>query len=1513
MVDKLSSNMDKSQRKVKELHQNVSNTNKELEQTEKISNRLTRSVGKLAAAFSIKELVANVTKVRGQFQQLEVAFTTMLQSAEKADSLMQQLTKTAATTPFGLEDVAQGAKQLLAYGFEAEKVNETLIRLGDIAAGLSVPLNDLVYLYGTTMAQGRMYTQDLNQFTNRGIPMIAELAKQFGVAEDKVKELVEAGKVGFPEVQKVVESLTNEGGKFGGLMEEQSKTITGQISNIEDSISMMFNELGQQSEGIINTTLSNISDVIEHYERFGRILLGLVATYGTYKSAIMLVTAAKGWATASEALHYNWLLLVEKAQKMLNATMLANPYVLVATLITGVVAAMVSMKTEAERMKEADEAYEAQKQKVIEAEEEHKRRLEELAGVAGDESLSTDTRREALNKLEQKYPDIFAKYDTEIEKLKNIKKIKEEIAALEGQKSISRPENEVKDVNKRIEELESILKSTYTVTKNVYNHQTLQWERKEETVYGTLSRSQAAELKMLKGKRDSLNTTIRKNQVNSYFENLTGVSNETIDQQIKQRENLLAKMVSSEKKYGTIIRGDSNLTGTYSRDELQYQLNKLRTEKNKRNAPRNSGSEWASKAKKDYEKALKAYNDFIGDKNHKLTEEEFEKRRKELKDDLDQKKKEYDNVKPSTDSDADKKAKQRKKEQADVERRKQTQERLGQELVELQQANDEAEIEAMDEGLQKKLREIENEYQARKNALDKLESKWKRDNKKAGIVTGADGLTTDQADALREAHSQADAIRKKKTDDVNKANLQSMREYLKEYGDELQQEVAITEDYQDQIAKARANGDEGKALILERKLQEELSNMRLTNLRKSPEYIRAFEDLGKISTQTLQSLIKKFEDAKEAAAKSLDTNQLREYTDTLQQMYDELANRNPFEALTKALQELADAQKEAKDAQDIFNKVKGGQTVINKSTGNSYTEAEASELLANAKDKESKAYTKLTKAATACAQRLKQFSDTMNQLGEMVGGKLGDSLSALGSMLESVSGAFDNIKGLNVNATGFEKTMGQFSAVAGTVSAMVEMNRQLDKLLPDADSLYEHYAAKQRELNEKRMRMIELEIEQLEQRLDAESWFYENGLTQLKKNAELNAEYAKAYGEVAAMPQEVYKNASSGFSKWAPAIIGAIVGIVAGVFTFGAGAGAGAALGAAIGSAIGGTAIGAALGATVVATIGTAIFSGVGAALGNAVRAGIEGLTYKEGQTAAINNMRVQTRHKTFFRSEKTQDLQSWVKENWGQDLFEDVKGVQLIDPEVAKKLLEDGPTLVGETRETLEQLLEYSEKIHEFLDQVHEYVSEAFSPLVDNLTDAIWDWLSNGEDVMDKFKEYAGDTFRDIAKDALKAMITKNIFEPFQEQLEDLTIAYSTGQIDETAYMAGVAEFAKQASAAIEVQLPVLQNAAEVMEMAMKDAGIDIGTGEGQQQTGKVGALTTISQDQGTKLEGLFVSGQMHWASMDEKMKDVSVQIGLASDTLKRIEEHTGSSARSLEEIKEDIKIIKRDGIKVK
>lgn len=256
-----------------------------------------KNVGKaMAGMFAVaqlKQYVTQVAKVRGEFQQLEIAFNTMLGSKAQADALMSQLIKTAATTPFGMTDIANSAKQLLAYGVEADKVNETLVRLGDIAAGLSIPINDLAYLYGTTMVQGRMYTQDLNQFLGRGIPLTAELAKQFGVTESKVKGLVEEGKVGFPEVEKAIISLTSEGGKFGGLMEAQSNSITGQISNLEDSIEQMFNEIGKSSEGVISDSIGIISSLVENWRTVGSVILSVVAGYGAYKAAVITMNVVQ--------------------------------------------------------------------------------------------------------------------------------------------------------------------------------------------------------------------------------------------------------------------------------------------------------------------------------------------------------------------------------------------------------------------------------------------------------------------------------------------------------------------------------------------------------------------------------------------------------------------------------------------------------------------------------------------------------------------------------------------------------------------------------------------------------------------------------------------------------------------------------------------------------------------------------------------------------------------------------------------------------------------------------------------------------------------------------------------------------------------------------------------------------------------------------------------------------------------------------------------------------------------
>lgn len=1384
MVDKLSARLDKAVNKMEEMTGKTAQANRQMREMDKSSLSLQKTVGRLASAFALKELVSKIATVRGEYQQLDVAFKTMLGSAEQADTLMQQLTRTAATTPFGLEDVAQGAKQLLAYGLEAEKVNETLIRLGDIAAGLSVPLNDLVYLYGTTMAQGRLYTQDLNQFTGRGIPMISELAKQFGVAESKVKELVEAGKVGFPEVQKVIESLTDEGGKFGGLMEAQSKTITGQISNIEDNISMMMNELGQQSEGIINMTLSGVSDMTEHYERFGRMLLGLVGTYGVYKTAVMTVTAAKGWATAAEAMHYNWLLLVEKAQKTLNATMLANPYVLVATAIAGVVAVMVSMKTEAERLKEAEEAYEAQKQKVIEAEEEHRRKIEELCSIAGNEAVSTDTRREALNKLERKYPDIFAKYDTEYEKLKNIKKIKEEIALLDGQKSITNPVNELKRVENRIKELEA-KKAT---------------ERWESNTFGRrrvdgLSAKEEIELKNLKTKKDNLTGQVRKNEVDAYFENLTGVSNETLARQIRVRETLLAKMKMTEKNYGRISNG--SLAGTYSRDELQHQLNKLRSEENRRSKPVDSSSDWAAAAKKKYQDALKAYNDFIKNTDNKLTQEDFEKKAKELKDAVDAAKKEYDKVKPGTDKDAETEKKTSEKAAREAEKRKQVAEKLGQELAEQQRENDAAEIDIMDDGTEKKLRQIANDYQARKNEIAKQESDWKRDNQKAGTTDLNDnGLTEEQQAAIDSANSLNKARADKLREDLKKEEEQAMREYLSKYGEYEERKLAITQDYETRIAEASTKGEK---LTLQKEMEKTLADLDTEKLKDNMDWEAVFGDLDKVSTAGLKKLREQLKEYI-ATQKHLDPESMKELVEAIGAIEAKVNERNPFTALRTTMGTLSDATEKLRAAQKAYNAALASGTEEEKKN------AEAT--LTSARNARRKALAEATDALQNTVGKMKEYVGVAEDLTELVG-QLGiEPPEWLDGFLSGTGQVLDGLGSINLT--------NPMSVVSGGIKALSGAVKQVTSLggaINWNGSNGKDVAATIERLTE-RNALLQTAIEDLTSEISSTKGA--EAIRVSRRAIDMQRETNSNYLQMAQTQAGYHGSHHSWNYYW------------------------------------GG---------------------------------------FSEEQIGRLSG----------------QIGREWDGNLWG--LSPEEMSVLRSNVDMWEQISNSGKGGYGRSvADKLDDYIAQAGKLEELQNALYENLTTTTKEDVfDGFLDSLYALADGSDDVFDDIAtNWQKMVNRMAVNNLVGAKFQKNL-EKWYEDLAKLNESRTNGEISDEEYQRRLEKLRREYDGFV--------SDAEADIEALRAAGIIDNPEEagGTSQKAKAGGFTAMTQDQGTKLEGMFTSGLQHWSSMDEKMENVSEKMNSAENHLARIEENTGKSAEHLEKIAENVVKIIRDGLKVK
>ena len=1472
LLDRISGGLDRVNKKMDALKEHSDKAKKGLSGLENMSDRLKRSLMGLGLTFSMKGLVAEVANVRGQFQKLEVAFNTMLGSADKADALMAQLVRTAAITPFDLEGVAQGAKQLLAYGMEAENVNETLTRLGDIAAGLSMPLNDLVYLYGTTMAQGRLYTQDLNQFTGRGIPMIEELAKVFGVAESKVKELVEAGRVGFPEVQKVIENLTGEGSKFGGLMEEQSKTITGQISNIKDAIASMFNGMGKQSEGVINTTLSGVTYMVEHYEQMGRVLMGLVATYGAYRTACMtvaavqsLITVGIGGMTAAEAIHHGWIVMVEKAQKLLNATMLSNPYVLVATAIASVVAMMISMKTETELIRAADEAYEAQKQKVIEAEEEHKRKMEELCSIAGDEALSTDTRREALNRLEQKYPSIFAKYDTEYEKLRNIKKIKQEIAELEAGQSIAKPKNELGNVNKRIKELEA-------------KQKTERWKMSYGSLHraGGLSREEEAELKSLQQRQQNLNKQVRKDAVNAYFEHLTGVSNNDLKKQIKERENLMARMKMSGKKYGYTTNDGKNIRGTYTMDELQYQLNKLRSEQNRRNEPRKSSSEWGAADKKAYQAALKEYNDFVRNGSNNLTKEEYDKKAKELKEKVDLAKKEYDSRKAGTDKDSDRAEKDAANAEAAEERRKQVKEKVGQELVALQRKNDKEEIDTMQEGLEKKLRKIENDYQAQKDAIDKQETAWKRDNKKAGIATEANGLTKEQTDAIKEANALNEKSRSKAIEDANKEALKdellAMTDYLKEYGTIQEQKYAIAKEYAEKIKEANegagtAEEKKWKVKALEKQRDAAMGQADAKSLAMNIDWGATFDGVGNVLKDVARETLGKVEEyMKTAEFKALSAENKKTYTDLQAKLkqetggestsafnfkiWDTIAEnvrtyqesvrtlREKTDAHTQAVAELERAQQKLAEATDDASK-EMAQKAVDIAQGKVETTAASQTEAEEASDKARKTLTDNTNAA---AQGIKNFT---NYLSEMSNGSLYGFANGMTKLITSLSKGSD----------GIGKSLGELGGkVGGIVGAILQI---LDALGDDPRGFIDNLMGRVSDAINNvvaDLPMIVVDVVKDVGNILAGlvsgigSWFGAGNIFGLNGNQK----EVKKTIETLTMRTELLQNAIEDLTD------------------------------------------------VMEKSYGQKATDAYEQARRNQNQINANYLEMAHAQARYWN------KHKSWGHYWKgfTGDQTEWIKQNVKGDFN---GSIWSLSPEEMKKLLGNvgiaeyikNTGKGGYGAKVLDKLQDYAAqagKLEELTDSWRETVTQiSFESMKDSFMSNLMDMKKGSKDFAEGF-----------ATDMQKALLSYSMEDLVNGKLKKLyddwakTISEKNGELTEK----DIEDFNRRYDEIVAEGLKRRDEWAKVT--GYEDAS-------GTSQSAKAGGFSAMTQEQGTKLEGMFVSGLQHWSSMDERLETVAERMSVAESHLARIAENTGTSAEHLGEIKEEIRKIVRDGLKVK
>ncbi|STC95570.1 tape measure protein [Chryseobacterium carnipullorum] len=223
--------------------------------------------------------------------------------------------------------------------------------MGNIAAGLGVPLSRINLVYGQVKAKGKLMGDDLRQFTEAGIPMVAELAKKFNKTTGEITAMVSAGKIGFKDVQDVLFNMTNEGGMFFNLMEKQSKSLSGQVANLGDAWDQMLNKIGESQQGILSDGIQGLIYLVDHYQEVGKVLLTLIEIYGAYRAAL-IVTSLLQTGMTSPAIIQGFANLIKMirgvtvAQEALNAATIANPYVLVATLIAALIAITYNYRTE---------------------------------------------------------------------------------------------------------------------------------------------------------------------------------------------------------------------------------------------------------------------------------------------------------------------------------------------------------------------------------------------------------------------------------------------------------------------------------------------------------------------------------------------------------------------------------------------------------------------------------------------------------------------------------------------------------------------------------------------------------------------------------------------------------------------------------------------------------------------------------------------------------------------------------------------------------------------------------------------------------------------------------------------------------------------------------------------------------------------------------------------------------------------------------------------------------------
>lgn len=1400
---------------------------------------ITKGLALIGGGAAIKGLVSEIVRVRGEFQQMDTAIKTLLGSKEKADALLAEVKEYAKISPLELKSISSATQMMLGFNIEAEKVPKFIKAIGDASMGDTGRFNSLTLSFSQMSAAGKLMGQDLNQMINAGFNPLTVMAEKTGKSVAQLKDEMSKGAISAEMVQQAFIDATSAGGKFYKMSENAAAEINGQLSMLQDSMDAMFNNLGKASEGAIKSAISGATLLIENYETVGKVIMGLVATYGTYRTAVMLTTLAENGLTKARVL--GRLAQIKLTQAITSGALasaaVTGAYVALAAAVVGVSYGMYKVATYESEFEKAHKRLGETSKSVEASVLQEAKSLQELERRLIEAEKGSKEYENAKRDIVSGYGKYFDGLDAEIDKVGNLSTAYDKlIDSVRGSIAERRMADYINSEESNFQKAqEETLNRAYDELMSKYG------KDEGKRLYGELF------ARVVRGKelsRDDFN----KIRNTTYWE--LGFDGSPIGVQQKSVSSLISKIDREKKAKDDAIEKFKDL----------YQIKDKTGTGGKESAVTQSLKEDYEKAKNDWEKAKSELQKIDKDKanytakqreeaekNLKATKEAFEKLGGETSDGA--KGQKFDLFGATLDMNEAQRKKlleaSRKKQDLIFQIEQQEINALGDssEKRMRQRALDNAkEIQDLERQKEDYISQLVSNAKEKHDAEEKIKESSTKGYKKKAFNPSAVNIDTDEV---------------KRFDELIRAtrHRQSIDQYaplIKEYQSYADQRLEIERKFDEDIkrlrderAKAEAAEDTESINILSRSIAKATSDRGkalmdhdFNALKQSPEYSRAFDDLRNTSSSTIKALILELERYKSQVSSSLNPSDLKAYTDAIRQMYDELDSRSPFDALVRSLEDLESSEDTLKSAKETLSAVQNGAKIIkgmelDRGTGKAnvtyLSEAEALKILSKAQDGYVRATNRADKARSTAIGSVKALSSAIGELGGSIGGLGGDIINLIGDFTSFVSVSVDGITKVAKTGEAAISAVEKASVILTIISAAINLMRKLSELTPDAHKEYKKIEEKERAISRLTSAVNDYRRAVIEARHEDENWFSSDSLKSLRDSAELYDRAKEAYAKKLSEKQSAYVD--KGVNGW------------------------------------------------------------LGKSLPNEYM--LSDIAKKRaGDGTARSNMRIETRSKSngFLgtgiggHNQETENLEYWVRDNFGKELFDENNA---INRELVKQIMEKfGDKLVGQTKETLEELDKLQEQIDQYQKALRDYVVDSYSPLVDNFVDGVWNsWVDGGKDAMDYVNDYASKTFADIAKSMVKSMLLKDIFEKQKDQILGIADRYAKGEIDFKKVIEESKKIFSESASKLKEQAPLIMSMLDQIDEAFKKDGIDIRGGDANTQDSTKRGFETMTQDQAGELNGRFTALQvlgeekkgLHIIT-NELLREISTKVGVGA-----------------------------------